>query len=98
MILFRWRFVRWHIDRSRVTAMPPGPAQYALAETINGLYKAEVIHRSGPWKSLEAVEFATPEWVDWFNHRRLLEPIGNIPPAEAERRYFAMLDEWKHAA
>lgn len=53
----------------------------ALAETINGLYKAEVIHRRGPWRSFEAVEFATLEWVDWFNHRRLLEPIGNIPPA-----------------
>jgi len=69
----------------------------ALAETINGLYKAEVIHRRGPWKSLEAVEFATLEWVDWFNHRRLLEPIGNIPPAEAEQRYFAMLDQMKIA-
>ena len=51
----------------------------ALAETINGLYKAEVIHRRGPWRSFEAVEFATLEWVDWFNTRRLLEPIGNIP-------------------
>ena len=61
----------------------------ALAETINGLYKAEVIHRRGPWRSFEAVELATLEWVDWFNHRRLLEPIGNIPPAEAEQRYFA---------
>ena len=70
----------------------------ALAETINGLYKTEVIRRRGPWKSLEAVEFATLEWVDWFNHRRLLEPIGNIPPAEAEQRYFAMLDQMKIAA
>ena len=52
----------------------------ALAETINGLYKAEVIHRRGPWRSMEAVEYATLEWVDWFNNRRLLEPIGNIPP------------------
>jgi transposase InsO family protein len=67
----------------------------ALAETINGLYKAEVIHRRGPWRSLEAVEFATLEWVDWFNHRRLLEPIGNIPPAEAEQRYY---DKLNHAA
>jgi putative transposase len=65
----------------------------ALAETINGLYKAEVIHRRGPWRSCEAVEFATLEWVDWFNNRRLLEPIGNIPPAEAEERYFAMLND-----
>ena len=70
----------------------------ALAETINGLYKAEVIHRRGPWRSFEAVEFATLEWVDWFNNRRLLEPIGNIPPAEAEERYYAMLDEQKLAA
>ncbi len=70
----------------------------ALAETINGLYKAEVIHRRGPWRSFEAVEFATLEWVDWFNHRRLLEPIGNIPPAEAEERYYAMLDEAAMAA
>lgn len=64
----------------------------ALAETINGLYKAEVIHRRGPWRSFEAVEYATLEWVDWFNNRRLLEPIGNIPPAEAEELYYAMLD------
>lgn len=56
---------------------------YALAETINGLFKAEVIHRSGPLRNLEAVEYATPEWVDWFNNRRLLKPIGIIPPAEA---------------
>jgi len=60
----------------------------ALAETINGLYKAEVIHRRGPWRTLEAVEFATLEWVDWFNNRRLLGPIGYIPPAEAEERYY----------
>ncbi|MDR6116602.1 transposase InsO family protein [Sphingomonas sp. SORGH_AS789] len=64
----------------------------ALAETINGLYKAEVIHRRGPWRSFEAVEYATLEWVDWFNHRRLLEPIGNIPPAEAEEHYYAAAD------
>lgn len=70
----------------------------ALAETINGLYKAEVIHRRGPWRNFEAVEFATLEWVDWFNHRRLLEPIGNIPPAEAEEQYYAMLDEPAMAA
>jgi putative transposase len=64
----------------------------ALAETINGLYKAEVIHRRGPWRSVEAVEFATLEWVDWFNNRRLLAPIGNIPPAEAEAAYYAQLE------
>ena len=61
----------------------------ALAETINGLYKAEVIWRRGPWRNFEQVEFATLEWVDWFNNKRLLEPIGNIPPAEAEARYYA---------
>ena len=70
----------------------------ALAETINGLYKAEVIHRRGPWRSFEAVEFATLEWVDWFNNRRLLEPIGNIPPAEAEAAYYAQLEMTRIAA
>jgi len=65
----------------------------ALAETINGLYKTEVIHRCGPWRGFEAVEMATLEWVDWFNNRRLLEPIGNIPPAEAEANYYAQIDE-----
>ena len=60
----------------------------ALAETVIGLFKTEVIRRRGPWRSLEAVEFATLEWVDWFNHRRLLEPIGYIPPAEYEARYY----------
>ena len=70
----------------------------ALAETIHGLYKAEVIHRRGPWRSFEAVEFATLEWVDWFNLRRLLEPIGNMPPAEAEARYYATLKEPAMAA
>ena len=70
----------------------------ALAETINGLFKAEVIHRRGPWRSFEAVEFATLEWVDWFNNRRLLEPIGNIPPAEAEDAYHAALEDMPIAA
>ncbi len=70
----------------------------AFAETINGLYKAEVIHRRGPWKSFEAVEFATLERVEWFNHRRLMGPIGDIPPAEAEERYYAMPDEPAMAA
>ncbi len=60
----------------------------ALAETINGLYKAEVIHRLGPWKTMASVEWETLKWVDWFNNRRLLEPIGYIPPAEAEERYY----------
>ena len=70
----------------------------ALAETVNGLYKTEVIRRRGPWRTLEAVEFATLEWVDWFNHRRLLEPIGGIPPAEAEARYYAQTEDVAMAA
>ena len=65
----------------------------AMAETINGLYKAEVIHRCGSWTHLQAVEMATLEWVDWFNHRRLLAPIGNIPPAEAEAVYYRQANE-----
>ena len=60
----------------------------ALAETINGRYKAELIHRRGPWKSAEAVALATLEWVAWFNHHRLLAPIGYLPPAEAEANYY----------
>ena len=63
----------------------------ALAETINGLYKAELIHRRGPWKSREAVELATLEWVSWFNHQRLMQPLGYIPPAEAEANYYRQL-------
>ncbi len=70
----------------------------ALAETVNGLFKAEVIHRCGPWRSFEAAEYATLEWVDWCNHRRLLEPIGNIPPAEAEATYYAKLEAMPMAA
>ena len=70
----------------------------ALAETINGLFKAEVIHRRGPWRSFDAVEYATLEWVDWFNNRRLLEPIGNIPPAEAEANFYAALERSEMAA
>ncbi len=65
----------------------------ALAETINGLYKAELIHRRGPWKSRESVELATLEWVSWFNHHRLMEPLGYIPPAEAEANYYRQFSE-----
>jgi transposase InsO family protein len=63
----------------------------ALAETINGLYKTELIHRRGPWKTRESVELATLQWVHWFNHQRLLEPVGYIPPAEAEANYYRQL-------
>ncbi len=65
----------------------------ALAETINGLYKAELIHRRAPWKTKAAVELATLEWVSWFNHHRLLEPIGYIPPVEAEVNYYQQLTQ-----
>lgn len=61
----------------------------ALAESVMALYKTEVIRRQGPWRSLEAVEFATLAWVDWFNTRRLLGPIGDVPPAEFEAQYYA---------
>jgi transposase InsO family protein len=64
----------------------------ALAETVIGLFKTEVIRRCGPWRNIEAVEFATLEWVDRYDTRRLLEPIGNMPPAEAEARYYAQLE------
>ena len=70
----------------------------ALAETVIGLFKTEVIRRRGPWRHAEAVEFATLKWVDWFNHRRLFEPIGNIPPAEAEARYYAQIASQAMAA
>jgi putative transposase len=65
----------------------------ALAESVNGLYKAELIHRRTPWKTRAAVELATLDWVSWFNHHRLLEPIGYIPPAEAEANYYQQLAE-----
>ena len=65
----------------------------ALAETINGLYKAEVIHRKSSWRKIDDVEMATLKWVDWFNNRRLLEPIGNIPPNEAEEVYYAQIKQ-----
>src|SRR5262245_48937020 len=65
----------------------------ALAKTVIGLFKTEVMHLRGPWRSFDAIEYATPEWVDWFNNRRLLEPIGNIPPAEAE----TVSIHWPHA-
>jgi putative transposase len=70
----------------------------ALAETIIGLYKTEVIHRRGPWRKLDEVEFATLEWVDWFNHHRLLSSIGNIPPAELELVYDRQHEESATAA
>ena len=70
----------------------------ALAETVIGLFKTELIHRRAPWRNFEAVEFATLEWVDWFNNRRLLGTIGSIPPAEAEAKYSAALERSDMAA
>jgi putative transposase len=70
----------------------------ALAETINGLYKAEVIHHLGPWKNRAAVEIAALEWVHWYNHHRLLGPLGYIPPAEAEANYQRQLLEQANRA
>lgn len=70
----------------------------ALAESVIGLYKTEVVRRRGPWKNLEAVEFATLEWTDWFNNRRLLEPIGNVPPSEFEEVYYRSQKAQAHVA
>jgi putative transposase len=70
----------------------------ALAETVIGLFKTEVIRNRGPWKHIDAVEYATLEWVDWFNHRRLLRPIGDVPPAELEMAYYRQLAESAIAA
>ena len=69
----------------------------ALAETINGLYKAEVIHKNGPWRGLDDVERATLTWVDWFNNRRLLQPIGDVPPVEFEMMYHQQTESSKVA-
>ena len=74
-----------------------GPDTFTVFSGGNRLLYERAIRR-GPWRSFEAVEFATLEWVDWFNNRRLLEPIGNIPPAEAEERYYAMLEAQPMAA
>ena len=70
----------------------------ALAESVIGLFKTEVIRHLGPWRNIDAVEFATLEWVDWFNHRRLLKTIGSIPPAETEARCYAAQENQAEAA
>lgn len=85
----------WVVDSTVSSGMDLGSPRAplaALAETINGLFKAEVIHWREPWRGFEAAEYATLEWVDWFNNRLLLEPIGNIPPAEAEANFYAALE------
>ncbi len=70
----------------------------ALAETVIGLFKTELIRQQGPWRNVDDVEFATLRWVDWFNNKRLLEPIGDIPPAEKESEYYQQLEESAMAA
>jgi transposase InsO family protein len=70
----------------------------ALAETIIGLYKTELIRQRGPWRNIDDVEYATLEWVHWFNHRRLFQPIGDVPPAELETAYYRQLEESAMAA
>ncbi len=84
----------WYTDRLLDAGIAPSVGSRgdsydnALAESVIGLFKTEVIRRQGPWRNLEMVEFATLAWVDWFNTRRLLEPIGYVPPAEFEARYY----------
>jgi transposase InsO family protein len=86
-----------YIERLAQAGIEPSPGSRgdsydnALAESINGLYKAELIHRKAPWKTKASVELATLEWVSWFNHHQLLEPVGYIPPAEAEANYYQQL-------
>ena len=69
-----------------------------MSGKASGLYKTEVIRGRGPWKNIGEVEYATLEWVDWFNHRLILEPIGNIPSAEYELRYYLQIEESSEAA
>lgn len=70
----------------------------ALAETIIGLFKAEVIHRLGPWKTADAVEWETLKWIEWFKNRRVLQLIGNIPPAEAEEKFYERCNQFDKVA
>ncbi len=79
-------------DRWRSSAAVGDAYDNALAEAINGLYKTELVHRQGPWRNMQDLEMATLGWVDWFNNGRLLGPIGNIPPAEAEDIFYAQRD------
>ena len=78
-------------DAGRFVGAPVGPGQSAIQRIINGLYKTDVIRHQGPWRNIEAVEFATLTWVDRFNNRRLFEPIGNVPPSEKEIKYYRKL-------
>ena len=94
---------RWYRQASNGAGYPASVGSVgdsydnALAETINGLYKAEVIHKDGPWRGLDEVERATLTWVEWFNNRRLLRPIGDVPPAEFEIMYYQQTESGKAA-
>ena len=95
--------IRYSERRTKAGAQPSlgsvgDSCDNALAETIIGLYKAGLIHHRGPWRHLDGVGYATLEWVDWFNNRRLLEPIGNVPPAEFEARYHQSANQLPMAA
>ena len=79
---------RWPRSDRRATAY-----DNALAETVNGLYKTELIHRRGPWRTMEQLELATGAWVNWWNERRLHEACGYVPPAEFEQSYYRRLGE-----
>ena len=85
-------------DNRDIIVRRPLQPLFELREDATAITRNDALGFWGPWRSFEAVEFATLEWVDWFNNRRLLEPIGNIPPAEAEERYYAMLEQPAMAA
>jgi len=89
--LIRFMVIIKTLERLDELANSKNQIRHIQAETINGLYKTELIHRRAPWKTRESVELATLEWVHWFNHIRLLEPIGYLPPAEAEANYWRQL-------
>jgi putative transposase len=84
------RYTERLADAGAVTSVGSRGDSYdnALAESVIGLYKAELVRHRGPWRGLDEFEYAMLEWVDWWNHRRLLEPIGNIPPAEREADFY----------
>ncbi|MCH7453829.1 integrase core domain-containing protein, partial [Escherichia coli] len=90
MPAFEWVHVQLHQQKGMISLSPPTICNSAMAENINGLYKAEVIHRKS-WKNRAEVELATLTWVDWYNNRRLLERLGHTPPAEAEKAYYASI-------
>ena len=94
------KYTEWLADAGLEPSVGTVGCSYdnALAETMIGLFKADEIHRLGPWKSADAVEWETLKWVDWFNNRRLLQPIGNIPPVEAEEKFYEQQNEFDKVA